>query len=322
MTMWPFCAWCPDGVVRLANEQFTDMAGEPPDAVIGLSVTELADRYWVDAADAAGTLTLMRTTAVEKIRVRRDLRRPGLAPTPVEVWVRSIDLGAERWGAAFATPVSEAERPSRDGESVSLALDRLVLGLVDETEMVLAVSRDVDDVLGVGPTDVVGTPLSAWLGGEPLEPAAPVAPGTARDRLLSHASGTPIPASVMSAPREPGSPHRVFALSPAPPAGASARDRTADLEMHMSRIAAEVQAAGLPLGTALTMPDRVSQLASLTDRQWAILSRLMDGMTSSEIAADVFLSPSTVRNHLSAIFRKFGVHNQVQLLRVLGSGER
>jgi len=31
----------------------------------------------------------------------------------------------------------------------------------------------------------------------------------------------------------------------------------------------------------------------------------------------MFLSPSTIRNHLAAIYRKFGVHSQAELLAAL-----
>ena len=52
-------------------------------------------------------------------------------------------------------------------------------------------------------------------------------------------------------------------------------------------------------------------------RQWEILTRLVRGQRVQEIADALYLSPSTVRNHLTAIYRKFGVHSQAELLAAL-----
>ena len=38
-----------------------------------------------------------------------------------------------------------------------------------------------------------------------------------------------------------------------------------------------------------------------------------------EIARSMYLSQSTVRNHLTAVYRKFGVHSQRELLELLTS---
>ena len=57
--------------------------------------------------------------------------------------------------------------------------------------------------------------------------------------------------------------------------------------------------------------------ASSSTRQWEILSRLLQGDRVSTIAAALFISPSTVRNHLAAIFQKFGVHSQAALIQRL-----
>jgi DNA-binding CsgD family transcriptional regulator len=40
-------------------------------------------------------------------------------------------------------------------------------------------------------------------------------------------------------------------------------------------------------------------------------------LRASTIAEALYLSPSTVRNHLTMIFRKFGVHSQLELIHKL-----
>jgi DNA-binding NarL/FixJ family response regulator len=62
---------------------------------------------------------------------------------------------------------------------------------------------------------------------------------------------------------------------------------------------------------------RVPALSELSRRQWDVVSRLARGERVSTIATELYLSQSTVRNHLSAIFRKVGVHSQRELLALL-----
>jgi DNA-binding NarL/FixJ family response regulator len=47
-------------------------------------------------------------------------------------------------------------------------------------------------------------------------------------------------------------------------------------------------------------------------------SRLLDGQRAAAIAADLVVSQSTVRNHLSSICAKLRVDGQVELIRTLG----
>jgi DNA-binding NarL/FixJ family response regulator len=58
-------------------------------------------------------------------------------------------------------------------------------------------------------------------------------------------------------------------------------------------------------------------MGALSLRQWEVLSRLLQGDRVSTIAKELFLSPSTVRDHLSAIFERFDVHSQAELLLLL-----
>ncbi len=65
----------------------------------------------------------------------------------------------------------------------------------------------------------------------------------------------------------------------------------------------------------------ISPTAGLSPRQWEVISRLVRGERVATIAAEMYLSQSTVRNHLSAIFHKMGVHSQNELL-ALWRGDR
>jgi DNA-binding CsgD family transcriptional regulator len=58
-------------------------------------------------------------------------------------------------------------------------------------------------------------------------------------------------------------------------------------------------------------------LSRLSGRELEIVMRLMDGDRVPSIARALFLSPSTVRNHLSAVFRKLRVGSQQELIHLL-----
>jgi DNA-binding NarL/FixJ family response regulator len=52
--------------------------------------------------------------------------------------------------------------------------------------------------------------------------------------------------------------------------------------------------------------------AALSERERAILRLLADGKDNAEIGRELYISPSTVKNHISAILAKLGVHNRIQ----------
>jgi PAS domain S-box-containing protein len=58
----------------------------------------------------------------------------------------------------------------------------------------------------------------------------------------------------------------------------------------------------------------VPALATLSEREWAVASRIARGDRTSMIASELGISPSTVRNHLKSIFRKTGARSQSALV--------
>jgi two-component system response regulator DesR len=54
----------------------------------------------------------------------------------------------------------------------------------------------------------------------------------------------------------------------------------------------------------------------LTDRELEVLSASRDHATVAELAAALYLSPGTVRNHLSSVMQKLGARNRAEALRV------
>ena len=61
--------------------------------------------------------------------------------------------------------------------------------------------------------------------------------------------------------------------------------------------------------------NRITELP-ITIREREILLHLAQGKTNKEISKDLFLSPSTVRNHISNIFTKLKISNRSQATRI------
>lgn len=103
----------------------------------------------------------------------------------------------------------------------------------------------------------------------------------------------------------------------------SGGQRAARLEGHLWRIALEMKAAGLggvePAHEGWWDDPAVRDLSH---RQVEILRRLLHGARVPAIAEELFVSQSTVRNHLASIFRKAGVHSQAELIEHLKGAAR
>lgn len=56
----------------------------------------------------------------------------------------------------------------------------------------------------------------------------------------------------------------------------------------------------------------VSKLSALSDREREVLALLAEGLTNREIAARLFISEKTVRNHVSGVLRKLGFRHRTE----------
>jgi DNA-binding NarL/FixJ family response regulator len=98
--------------------------------------------------------------------------------------------------------------------------------------------------------------------------------------------------------------------------------RATDLAEVLRQIATELQDVDIEAGSRSTHDIlSVPGVRGLPGRQREIVVRLARGERVGTIAARMYLSANTVRNHLSAVFKKFGVHSQAELLAVLQNYE-
>jgi DNA-binding NarL/FixJ family response regulator len=59
-----------------------------------------------------------------------------------------------------------------------------------------------------------------------------------------------------------------------------------------------------------------ADVPELTNRENQVLRLMAEGLSNSEIAAALFLSPATVKTHINRIFRKLGVSSRVQAILI------
>ena len=314
-----------DYLVVAASEAFLDAARRDASDVIEHPTFDLF--YPSEESSVRAALDALSKGKIEFYRTRRLLYQPHGEPREASIWVHAINFGEDRFALCEI---------STDGDPVDSAMVKfaaqatpaMAFGMTDEHGVVTSVSDDIHDVMGVNASDLIGKPLlrspdmsNAWR-------LLDVTPShTGRDCISMRVDSLGPP----SCPRVRciltafvKSSNYGFILIPETElTNAPTNDRVADLEKSLWKIATEVQASGI-FEHLWSFPDgeRFPQLNTLSSRQWEVLSRLLRGQRVSTIADELFVSESTVRNSLSTIFHKFGVHSQAELLKLLHDGTR
>jgi DNA-binding CsgD family transcriptional regulator len=220
----------------------------------------------------------------------------------------------------------QPDHPQQSPLAVILGHDppSMALGTVDASWTVTSVSQDIVTLLGVEPETLAGRQLLGAIEQQDVQRLLDANRlvndqySVARTVRMRDAQGKWRPlCCVLTSVVKPGD--RWFILLPyldIPNFDAS--HRADALERHLFRIAAELGASGV-LQQVGDFPDpsHLPELAKLSARQWQVMRRLMRGQRVPTIASEMFLSQSTIRNHLSSIFEHFGVHSQAELLALL-----
>jgi two-component system response regulator DesR len=81
--------------------------------------------------------------------------------------------------------------------------------------------------------------------------------------------------------------------------------------------AAEIAAAVRRVGVGMTVfrAHEAPQGPPLSDREREVLQEVASGATNREIAERLFLSPHTVKEHTSSLYRKLGVRNRAEAVQ-------
>jgi len=157
--------------------------------------------------------------------------------------------------------------------------------------------------------------LAARTGAEALAVTKTFEPHVALvDLFLSDESGAELCASI----RKSSPSTRVLLISGAgrmSPAAARAAGASGFVSKDLE--AAEIAAAVRMVGLGMTMfaPKADQPAPLLTEREREVLDLIAAGSTNREIAARLYLSPHTVKEHTSALYRKLRARNRAEAVQ-------
>ena len=318
----------PSGRFLAVNPSLASAVGASSEALTGSSSLD-----WLSADDRPAARLGFQALADGNLTGYQAVRRLASREDPDQafsIWVSAVEVGGARVGLASVLPAASQDNEFRALPAAPKVPEpgNMVLGTVDSLWRVDRVSQDVTPLLGITPEQCVGRPVLGIV--HPFDVPGLLAAveharrGERAVRLMLRVTvGTDdwSEVTVVLATVAPGDPPPLaFALIryDAVADGPGDSSRESRLEAHMMRIADELHAAGLiPRLQQLPSLSDEPRLGKLTSREWAVLTRLLDGQRVSAIAAGLYLSQSTVRNHLSSIYAKLGVQRQVDLIRLM-----
>lgn len=246
--------------------------------------------------------------------------RPSPTPRFYNQGVPSLEMGEEwKWSG---TSLPGAARRMIEAINCGVVLE-------DEKGFVLYANQQMLDWTGYEPADLDHQPSSILL---PLEMRDALQ--LERERFLAGEHHTilsalrrkngrtfPVAVSPTQVTLEDGS-HGVLSvcldlgeLQTARPLGSQA----GSMQQGLAEIALKLQtlvAASQMSDENVSVPIDHPIFRELTPRERAVLSRLMAGSRVATIAAEMFISPVTVRNHLQSIYKKTGVSSQAALIEM------
>jgi PAS domain S-box-containing protein len=308
------------------------LLGTTPAEAIGLDYLTVVER----PQESELSVRLVTMGVVDAVHARRHYRRPDGSTVELPTFGRAIrsregrDLGL--WVAGDAAIREGSVGPDHlmaesghgakaDGADRSPPRARL-----DGRWRIEELDTDEDQVLGYRPAELVGKSFLAMV--HPNDMAvlmsafARATTGViVREQLrLRYRDGTWRAVTVLPSSSKADGP-LLFSLALADAdVSSSIGTRVRQLEHHLRRIALELQAAGVVIGAVdADSLSLVPTMSGLSARQHEVLTRLLRGERVPRIAKAMYLSQSTVRNHLTAIFQKAGVHSQEALLARLRS---
>jgi PAS domain S-box-containing protein len=304
-------------------ESFTAVASsQAAAAMLGLAPSDVQDLVPLVTAPeiAREELGLLRRGVFRSYEARRQFRRGDGAIIETVVWARAIE-GEEptRYALVVLADPLEAESTRQGTERDA------VIGTVDAKGSITHISADVSKLLGYTIAASVGSALIDFVHPDDVQTVL-----EALASASSHSTNVGVEVRMRGSDRS----WQRFALSIRPlehdheslgfaalpseektSRTIAAGERVAELERHLIRIAREVEAAGVMARSArVRAAEGLPESPELTARQWQVLQRLLRGERVPTIARGMFLSPSTIRNYLSDLYRVFGVHSQAELI--------
>jgi DNA-binding CsgD family transcriptional regulator len=271
-------------------------------------------------ADApTGALELLKAGRLRSYEATRAMRR-GEGPAVASRWW--VHVVGDEMPPRFALFIAEspATRLEYVLPSASCSEVRAVVGTADTHLVIDRISSEVEDLFGHPALDLLGQSILALVdetsvAGLLASIAHASATGEGVTLVVDTRSraGATLRCESLLWPLIPA-PSCAFVLVPVeePPLPAGCR---AKLERRLKGLAIGISALGVSRDLATGPREfQVSGLSRLTCRELDIVNRLVAGDRVPAIAAALFLSQSTVRNHLATVYQKLGVGRQQELV--------
>lgn len=312
-------------LVRLSDTAVIEVSDAVP-SYLGRSREELLRLRVLDEVQdvesARRSFDLLASGAIDSYTRHGHFRRPDGTYQPIEARYTTCFEPGKRVAAIgqiiqnpMPDPVGDQEKDPPECTSF--------LGTVDASWRIDRISSGVEDLLGALPDNPLGQ--SAFMFVHPDDVAALLllaahavgqSMGSAGRIRLRNAEGgwTTCRISVHELLGGPKGSF-AFAVAGATDPEPSEGPRTQELEEHLRRIAREIAASGVAaMSTSMPTSMEMPEIGELSTREYEIVVRLARGERVAMIARALFLSESTVRNHLTSVYRKFGVGSQNELL--------
>lgn len=311
-----------DGCVSVMNEAALALFDRPASEIIGQPATSLWDDSYTDQAEKA--MAALSSGAIDSYRALRRIPRP-TGPIDVWLWTRTVTLTHGDVAVGVAVPVGDSDASGRlIGTYFGPDAIEVAVGTVDRHSRRLAEIRPRSQVvLDLAPEEVPGADLISLVHPDDMDRLIDVL-GKAGDPSddavtvrLRQGDGAWAEIQCIALPTSPDEPLRVAFTPAAPPPADAPGDRLADLERQILRIAAELHSVSDLRRDSPVAESQRPALDALHPKQRDIVDRLVRGERVPTIAKAMYLSPSTVRNHLSKVFKIFGVDSQASLLAAL-----
>jgi PAS domain-containing protein/DNA-binding CsgD family transcriptional regulator len=309
--------------IRAVNQAFADLLATTPAEMVGRPNDEVIPFDDVEGMKLA--TAALESGAIDGYRARRHITAHDGVRKEVIAWCRLVEVDAARYAAYIITPVEPGE--TWMAEPPVAWAGPLVVGTIDAAWRLERVSSDINDLFGLEPVEAVGSLLLDVVRPDDVAGLLAAAQATwggsvtcMRQVHVRHRDGSWVPVQLLLVHLTDGpSSPMAFAVLPEPELTAGPpTERVAEMERRLRRIASELRAAGM-MDDIDTLPsaEEFPQLATLSSRQWQILVRLLRGERVPAIAAELHVAQGTLRNHLSAMFERFDVHSQAELIGLL-----